>query len=207
MKKPKKAEKEPASTDSSRRSEAEADTSQGGEDFEEIEEIVEDSDATGDIVKKLRTRLKECQKEKQEYLDGWQRSQADSINARKKEETARGEISKFAKEDLIVEILPVLDSFEMAFGNKTAWEKVDSNWRKGIEHIHSQLLSILKENNLTQTNPEGESFNPELHDCVETIETNDKKQDGKVVEVLQKGYTFYNKIIRPAKVKVGKLTS
>ena len=176
-------------------------------DFEEIEEIVEDSDNAGDIVKKLRTRLKECQKEKQKYLDGWQRTQADSINARKKEETTRGEINKLAKEDILSEILPVLDSFEMAFGDKVAWEKVDANWRKGVEHIHSQLLFILEDNNLTQTNPVGEVFNPELHDCVETIETDDKKQDGKIIEVLQKGYTFYNKIIRPAKVKVGKLTS
>lgn len=185
MKKPKKAKKE--------------------EDFDEIEEIVEDSDNGTDIVKKLRIRLKECQKEKQEYLDGWQRAQADSINARKREETTRGEISKIAKEDILSEILPVVDSFEMAFGNKTAWESVDANWRRGIEHIHAQLLSILKDNHLTQTDPVGETFNPELHDCVETVQTDDKKKDGMITEVLQKGYIFYNKIIRPAKVKVGKL--
>lgn len=182
MKKPKKAEKEP-----------------------DFEEIVEDSDNAADIVKKLRTRLKECQKEKQKYLDGWQRTQADSVNARKKEETTRGEISKMAKEDVLSEILPVLDSFEMAFGNKTAWESVDANWRRGIEHIYAQFLSILKDNNLIQINPMGESFDPTLHDSIELVTVEDKKHDGMIIEVLQKGYTFYNKIIRPAKVKVGKL--
>lgn len=182
MKKPKKAEKE-----------------------DDFEEIVEDSDNAGDIVKKLRTQLKECQKEKQEYLDGWQRSKADSINARKKEETTREEISKFAKEDLMTEMLLVLDSFEMAIGNKTAWEKVDANWRRGVEHIYAQFLSILKDNHLTQISPDGEPFDPTLHDSLESITVEDKKQDGIIIEVLQKGYTFYDKVIRPAKVKVGKL--
>jgi molecular chaperone GrpE len=98
--------------------------------------------ATKDAVKDLREKLKKAIAEKQEYMDGWQRSKAEFINARKRDEESRKEIIKFANEGLLMDIVPVLDSFTMAFSNKEAWEKVDQNWRIGVEHIYSQLKGI-----------------------------------------------------------------
>jgi len=154
------------------------------------------------LIKKLKEKLKTCQKERQEYLDGWQRAKADFVNARKEEEKTRGEFVKFVKIDLLIQLLSVVDSFESAFSNKT-WEKIDKGWRAGVEHIHSQLLGILKENGLVQVNPSGEAFDPTLHESVELVATTKKEESGKIIEVVQKGYTLNGKIIRPARVKVG----
>lgn len=156
-------------------------------------------------IKKLREKLKKCVEEKQEYLNGWQRSKADFVNARKKEEELRSGLVAFAKEGLILDLLTSIDNFDMAFANKDVWESVDKNWRVGIEHIHSQLLKTLEEHGLKQFDPLGEEFDHNRHDSVETVVVDDKSDDHKVVLVMQKGYELGGKIIRPAKVKVGQL--
>ena len=168
--------------------------------------VVEDlEDSDNNTVKKLRDKLKKCVEEKQEYLDGWQRSKADFVNARKKEEELRAGLVSFAKEGLILDLLTSVDNFDMAFANKEVWESVDKNWRIGIEHIHSQLLKTLEEHGLEQFDPTGEQFDHNRHDSVETVVVDKKEEDHKVVEVIQKGYILGGKIIRPAKVKVGQL--
>ncbi|MFA5997111.1 MAG: nucleotide exchange factor GrpE [Candidatus Paceibacterota bacterium] len=152
-------------------------------------------------LKKLREKLKTCEKEKKDYLDGWQRMRADFANARKEEETRRGEMIKFAAEGLVDDLIPVLDSFAMAFGNKEAWEKVDANWRKGVEYIYAQMYSILESRGLTEIGKVGEAFDPRLHVAIEEIPTPSEKEADTVAEVIQKGYRLHNKVIRPAKVK------
>jgi len=154
-------------------------------------------------LKRLREKLKVAVAEKQQYLDGWQRDKADFLNARKREEESRKELVRFANEDLISEIIPALDSFDMAMANKEAWEKVDKNWRIGVEYIYSQLLGALQKNGLTQDNPLGQDFNPTVHEPTELIDTTKKDEDGKILQVIQKGYLLHGKAIRPAKVKVG----
>ena len=168
--------------------------------------VVEDlEDSDNNTVKKLRDKLKKCVEEKQEYLDGWQRSKADFVNARKKDEEMRSGLISFAKEGLILDLLTSVDNFDMAFANKEVWESVDKNWRIGIEHIHSQLLKTLEEHGLEQFDPIGEQFDHNRHDSVETVVTDKKEEDHKVLEVMQKGYILGGKVIRPAKVKVGQL--
>lgn len=155
-----------------------------------------------DAIKKLRQKLEVCIKEKQEYLLGWQRSKADFVNARKSDEENRKNFIKFANEGLIEELLPVIESFEMAFGNKEAWEKVDKNWRVGVEYIYGKLLSTLTQHGLTELNPVGEKFNPAEHTSFENVHTDDPKEDHMIVAVVQKGYMLNGKIIKPPNVKV-----
>ncbi len=128
--------------------------------------VFEEEDGAGDVVKKLREKLKKCVEEKQEYLDGWQRSKADFVNVKKKDEELRAGLMSFAKEGIILDILSSVDNFEMAFADKKVWESVDKNWRVGIEYIHSQLLKTLKEHGLEQFDPNGEQFDPNRHDSV-----------------------------------------
>lgn len=179
------------------------------EDMDDI--VIEpDSEDMGDLskaetkLKKLKNDLKICKKEKQEYLDGWQRDKADFINAKKEQEESKKQFISFAKEGILHDILPVADSFDMAFSNKEAWESVDKNWRNGVEYIYSQLISILENNGMKAINPMGEEFDPNKHSSIESIEVDKKEDDHKVVEVLQKGYSLNGKITRVAKVKVGK---
>lgn len=179
---------------------------------EPVEEFVpEDGEgntaASKDTVKDLREKLKKALEEKQEYLEGWQRSKADFINARKREEQGRADLVRFANEDLIFELLPALDSFSMAFADKDAWEKVDKNWRKGVEYIYGQLMSALEHAGLKQFDPKGETLDPAKHTALSAVPVIDQSQDHKIVEVVQKGYTLYDKIIRPAQVKVGEFTA
>ena len=166
-------------------------------------EDVEDEENPATALKKLREKLRTCEAEKKEYLDGWQRMRADFANARKEEESRRGDLTKFASEALVDDLLPVLDSFGMAFGNKEAWEKVDANWRKGVEYIHAQLFSVLEARGLQEIGVLGEKIDPRNHVIVEGVPVDDENKIDTVIEVIQKGYRLHHKVIRPAKVKAG----
>ena len=153
-------------------------------------------------LKKIREKLRLCEKEKRDYLLGWQRMRADFANARKEEDARQGELVKFASEGLVEDLLPILDSFSMAFTNKEAWEKVDENWRKGVEYIHTQILSVLESRGLIEIGTAGEKLDPRVHIAIEVVATDDKEQENIISAVIQKGYRLHSKVIRPARVKV-----
>ncbi len=168
-----------------------------------LEDItLEESDIPQDKIKKIKDKLNKCLSENKENLLGWQRARADFVNAKKENEKKVKESSLYAKASLIEEMLTVADSFEMAFADKKAWEKVDKNWRIGVEYIYSQLISIFESNGVKQINPLGDEFDHNLHASIETVETDNKKEDGIIVEVVQKGYELNGKVLREAKVKV-----
>lgn len=152
--------------------------------------------------KKLKEELKECQKERAEYLDGWQRAKADLVNARREFEERRKDLVTYANENLILELLLVLDSFDMAFSNKNAWNKVDENWRRGVEHIHSQLETVLRSNGIEAIEESEGKFSAERHESVGTVPTKNKDDDEMIAELVQRGYMLRGKVIRPAKVKL-----
>lgn len=159
---------------------------------------------SSEAVKKLKEEIKTCKKERQEYLDGWQRAQADYANAKKDEDRERARFVKFSTEMLVKELLPALDSFHTAFGNKEVWEKVDLNWRMGVQHIYMQFRGVLEKHGVTLIEPKvGEKFDPKQHQSIETVAVTTQEEDHTVREVLQKGYALYGKIVEPAKVKVG----
>ena len=155
------------------------------------------------VIKRLRDKLKQSQKERQEFLETSQRLKADYVNLKKEEEKRRGEIGQFAKMGLLLELLDLADSFELAFANKEAWEKVDANWRTGIEYIYQKLIDIFKQNGLESVSPLGEVFNPEWHHSVGGLDTTKPEEDNKVLQVVSRGYRLGERLLRPAKVKVG----
>ena len=169
-----------------------------------VDDVVmdEENESPEALVKKLKEKIKGLEKEKQEYMDGWQRERADFINYKKRIDQEKIEVVKYANEGLLEEITQVLDSFEMAFSNKEAWEKVDKNWRVGVEYIHTQLVKILDENNFRATNPLGEKFDPRFHIAVEHTETDDEKKDGVIIEVKKKGYILNDRVMKAAQVVV-----
>ena len=172
---------------------------------EETEDIVFEEDPR-DLIKKLKEKIKVSESEKQKYLEGWQRDKADFVNARKDDERRNLEIIKFAKEGLVDEIIPVLDSFELAF-RSPSWNSVAPEWRTGVEYIHSQLKTVLLNSGLTEIDPLGELFNPHEHQAIGTVEIEEEGNDGKVLEVLQKGYKLNGRVIRTANVKIGERKS
>ncbi len=163
---------------------------------EDISYIEEDSDKIEKKIKKIKDKLKKCQKEKDEYLAGWQRAKADLINHKREQEQKISEYYKFANLGLISEILPALDSFEYAISHVSEKEK------ENIEQLYNHLKNILKNNGLEEIKVKGEKFNPEFHESLEEIKSN--KKSGTIIEEIRRGYTLHNKVIRPSKVKIAK---
>jgi len=168
----------------------------------------EPEDEMGDIgaaqakVKKLRDELKETKEKRDEYLDGWQRCKADSINARKEATERHDRAHGRGKETVIEDIIPVLDSFDMAAGGE-AWLAVDENWRNGIEFIRNQLLDVLSRHGIERFAKVGEQFDHQLHEAVQEVDDM-PGESGEIVRVLRFGYKTGDRVIRPAQVIVKK---
>ena len=175
----------------------------GGADGADLDDSVVSEENAQAAIKKLRVQLKKALAEKQEYLTGWQKDKAEFVNARKRDQDSQKDFIKFSNENLLTELIPVLDSFSMAFGNKEAWEKVDKNWRVGVEYISNQLKKVLEEHGVTELDPTGQKFDPMRDEAVEYMPVTDEKQDHAVVVVIQKGYSLNGKIIKAPRVKVG----
>ena len=173
---------------------------------EDVVEFVFNDDGEEDIkatLKKLRKDLKEAQKEKTEYLTNWQRERADFTNYKKDEQERRESTLAHARENFAEELLPVLDAYDMAFSNREAREKVDKNWRIGVEYIHAQLLKVLADNGVNPIKVSvGDKVDPKLHEAVENISTDDEAQDHSIAEVTQSGYIIGERVLRAARVKV-----
>jgi molecular chaperone GrpE len=188
---------------------------------DKIEYVSEDGgDEVRDKIKKVKERLKKseqggikteqermeseqkrmkAEQKSEEYLAFAQKAKADFINYKREQEVKISEIIKFANEGLILDILPVLDSFELAM--KHLPDDKETGKDNGIEQLNNQLENILKSNGVEKIEAIGEKFNPELHESIEVVEG---EESGIVVEEIQKGYKLNNKVIRASKVKIGK---
>ena len=153
-------------------------------------------------IKELKKELEECEKVKQEYLEGWQRTRADFLNYKKEELERTEEMIKFAKEGMILKILSILDNFEIAENNLPQNLKEDKNI-KGFLLIKEQLKEFLKQNGVEEMDLKGKKFDPAFCEVIEAIEDKDK-ESGVIIEEVQKGYKIDGKVLRPAKVKVAK---
>lgn len=170
--------------------------------FEDVNEEGEVDART--TLKKLREKIKTLEHEKQEYLDLSQRTRADYVNFKKEVEGMRSSDRKFATKQFIEKLLPVLDAYDMAKGNVEAWEKVDKNWRVGIEYIFGQLYSVLENEGVVQFGKIGDIFDPNLHESMEITNVTNNGEHDKITKVLQSGYRMHDTILRPARVHVGR---
>ena len=179
------------------------------EQAEEVEDVsFEEVNDEGELdvkktIKKLREKIKKLESEKQEYLDQSLRTRADYVNFKKEVENNRSLDRKFATKKFIEELLPVLDSYDMAQGNTEAWEKVDKNWRVGIEYIFSQMKKVLEGEGVMAFGKIGDTFDPMLHESIEIISVENEKQNDTIMVIMQSGYKMNDLILRPARVKTG----
>jgi len=176
------------------------------EDFEDVTFVESTDDGevlpTKDVAKKLREQIKTMQKEKEDYLTGWQRAKADYVNLQKELDSARVNISILTKEKMTENLLPALDSFEMAFSNKEHWEKIDKDWQDGITSIYQQFLSGMANSGITKIDQAEIPFDPSIHQSISVSETEEETKDHTVEKVLQVGYKIGERVIRPAKVTI-----
>jgi molecular chaperone GrpE len=125
------------------------------------------------------------------------RSRAEFENARRRAERERSDYLQFAAMDLVKEILPILDDFERALRVETA----DRNYAKGVELIYQRMAETLKKLGLEPIETVGRQFDPNMHQAVERVET-DEAPDQSILTEFQRGYNFKGKPLRPAMVKV-----
>lgn len=168
-------------------------------------ELEENEEMSGDSVKKLRQRLRESEEKNKESMEGWQRARADYANLQKTHGEQLKNLKSYVVSGVMEDLLPALDSFSMAMSNKEVWEKVDANWRMGIEYILKQFTEALEKNGVTEIEvKEGDSFDPNMHQALETVATEEESKNEKVAQVMQKGYKMGDTVIRPVKVKTYK---
>ena len=177
------------------------------DEAEEIEFLPdEEGNSVADLAakfKKLKEKYKESEKERVEYLSNWQRERADFLNYKKDENERTTRSINQARERVILDLLPALDSYDMAFANKDAWEKVDKNWRMGVEYIHQQILKAIAEYGVAPIETKlGDKIDPELHQAIEVVETDDESKDETISSITQSGYKINDRILRPARVNV-----
>ena len=174
-------------------------------DDEEVLEFEFNEDGEEDLkktLKKFRADLKQARAEKDEYLLGWQQERAEFVNYRKQEEDRKANFSESMRERILTRFLSVMDSFNMAFANKESWDKVDENWRRGVEYIYGQMNTIFEEYGVKPVGEIGETFDPNIHQSIDMVPTDKQILDHKIAEVIQKGYKLGERVIRPARVNV-----
>lgn len=146
------------------------------------------------------TLLEQRQREVEEYKHRWLRVQADFDNYRKRTQREIEDIHRYAAEALAKDLLPVMDNFERAL---SCVEDENDPIYKGVYLIYQQLKNLLGEYCIREIEALGQPFDPNYHDAAMMIESDDH-DEGTVVEVLQKGYLYHSKVIRPSMVKVSK---
>lgn len=142
--------------------------------------------------------LKEETKKVQEYLDHLQRLQAEFDNYRKRAEQEKQLIINQANHELIQKLLTILDSFELAFKNK----KEDDEFAKGMKLIFLEIYSTLENEGLKKIECLDKKFDPSFHEAI--LQEESDKNEGIILEELQKGYTLNDRVIRFSKVKISK---
>ena len=133
-----------------------------------------------------------------EWKDKYVRLTADFENFRKRTAKEKIDLIQSASAQLIVELLPVMDDYERALANAPQGEISE-----GTQLIFNRLNSILLAKGLKELPAKGEVFDADLHDCITQFPAPTEAEKGKVVEVIEKGYTLNEKVIRFAKVVVG----
>ena len=126
---------------------------------------------------------------------------ADFYNYRQRTIKERQETRQRAKEEVIIEFLPVLDNLDRAL---TAANEDPASIVKGVEMVHRQFVNALENLGVSAINAKGEVFDPSLHDAAGTEQVEDAELDGKVINEMLKGWRTKDRVLRPAQVTVGK---
>ncbi len=142
--------------------------------------------------------IEEIQAERDKYLSGWQRAQADYENLKKETAARNGQLSQMVLEAMLMEMLPILDSLQLALAHAPAEPK---DWVDGIRHIERHFADSFRQLGVDAVDALGKPFDPA---CMEAVGEVEGEKAGEVIEVKQAGYRIGEKCLRPAKVIISK---
>ncbi|WP_367649567.1 nucleotide exchange factor GrpE [Paenibacillus sp. NEAU-GSW1] len=174
------------------------------EQNETVEEIVQEQGTAQETEAQTELqedpKLSELAKLAEENQQRYLRAQADFDNFRRRTMKEKEELGQYASMKLIGQLLPVVDNFERAITASAAAGDYES-LAKGVDMIFRQLEQTLQQEGLKAMDAVGQPFNPEFHQAIMTVES-EEHEEGIVVEEVQKGYILKDKVLRPAMVKV-----
>jgi molecular chaperone GrpE len=147
-------------------------------------------------------KLEELQEKYDELSDKYMRLYSEFDNYRKRTAKERIDLQKSASKEVILDILPVVDDLERAIQSFEE-HHLSEEAKKGIELIYNKLLNILQQKGLREIAAKEQPFDTDFHEAITNIPAPTKELKGKIVDVIQKGYTLNDKVIRYAKVVVG----
>jgi molecular chaperone GrpE len=155
-----------------------------------------------DELESLKAELEAAQTQAAEYLDGWQRTQAEFSNYKKRQEVDRAQLTVLANAALMRKLLPVVDDFERAMGSLPL-NLSKLTWCEGISLIKLKMDALLESEGVTSVATDGQSFDPRYHEAV-THEEVEGYEDGQIIGEVQRGYMLNDRVLRPALVRVAK---
>ena len=158
------------------------------------------SEPAGEQPLSIEEQLTAAQAEAARNLDGWQRTQAEFANARKRFEKQRVETYVNANADLVAKLLPVIDDLERALESAPAGTG-DAPWIAGVNLVFRKMLAVLEELGVQNIPAVGEPFDPNLHEAL-SEETSEDYESGLIVREMRRGYRLGDRVIRPSLVTV-----
>jgi molecular chaperone GrpE len=176
------------------------------EEVPEGEDLHKHKKKTGKKVKIPESeyeKLKEESRKADEYFDNYLRIRAEFDNFRKRINKERASIASFAVEEVVSDFLGVLDNLERAMDAAKGAEDFDS-LHKGVEITLKDALKVLEKWGVKEVEAMGEEFDPEKHEAFMTVAPASEAEEGKIVDVMRKGYYLKEKLIRPSLVKVAR---
>ena len=169
---------------------------------------VEDSKAKANEEKKpesleskLQHNLTQLQKEKDDLEDKFLRSQAEMQNMQNRYNKERAQLIKYESQSLAKDVLPAMDNLERALATKVD-DEASKQLKKGVQMTLDSLVKAMKDHGISEIIAEGVKFDPNLHQAVQTVAAENDDQKDHVVRVLQKGYLYKDRTLRPAMVVV-----
>ncbi len=173
-------------------------------EMKEASEAFVETDASASAVTTEQLRDLEVQVETlKSRNDQLMRVAADFENYKRRQEREREEMAKYAGQQVVANLLPVLDNFERALQAQNAQDP--ARFVEGIQMIQKQLNEVLTKASVEVVEAVGQPFNPEFHEAIAS-EVNDEVEDETVLEEFQKGYIMHGRLIRPSIVKVSKVS-
>ncbi|MFN6431248.1 nucleotide exchange factor GrpE [Eubacterium callanderi] len=163
------------------------------------EEQTTEEQAAEEAVEDVEKSVNEAAKAEEAAMERLMRLQADFENYKKRTQKEKTDIYQFALEGFVTKLLPVLDNLDRA--EAAADDDNADKYREGVQMVFKQLIGVLNEEGLQEIDCVGTAFDPNFHHGV-AVGEDPEKDDQVVLEVFQKGYTFKDKVIRPAMVKV-----
>ncbi len=157
-------------------------------------------------IAELEKELADASERADRYHSNWQRSAADFQNWKRRTDQEKTELGRTAEGAMTLELLRVLDDFERAFMALPA-ELRSLTWIEGVYMIGQKLYALLQARGLSPIEAQGQEFDPFLHEAVLREEGAEGSDSLVVVQELQRGYRFHERVIRPTMVKVGLPTS